>query len=130
MRKHVLTITVLIATVMLLTIDFADDIPQWRSERHDVNNELSTGVEVTIDGNLDEWADVKDSVTGTNGELAFLWYEFENIGAFQSHGGGTWSGADDHSTCFMIAWNPDTLYLALEVTDDEFEHGDGNPWDR
>ena len=110
---------------MFLTINFAD--AQWRSETHDVYN-APTGVEVTIDGNLDEWADVMDSVTGTNDE-PFCGVEFENVGAFQPHGGGTWSGVDDHTTCFMIAWNADTLYLALEVTDDEFEHGGGNPWE-
>ena len=124
MKKNVLIIAIMIATVMFVTINFAD--AQWRSETHDVYNAPS-GLEVTIDGNLDEWVDVKNSVTGTDDE-PFCGVEFENIGAFQAHGGGTWSGADDHTTCFMIAWNADALYLALEVTDDDFEHGGGNPW--
>lgn len=125
MKKQVLTIGVILATVVFFTVNFAD--AQWRSETHDVYN-APTGVEVTIDGNLDEWVDVMDSVTGTDDE-PFCGVAFENIGTFQEHGGGTWSGADDHTTCFMIAWNSDTLYLALEVTDDEFEHGGGNPWE-
>lgn len=125
MKKHVLTFAMILAVVTLFTINIAD--AQWRSETHDVYN-APTGVEVTIDGNLDEWTSVKDSVLGTNDE-PFCGVEFENVGAFQAHGGGTWSGADDHTTCFMISWNADTLYLALEITDDQFEHGGGNPWE-
>ena len=125
MKKNVLTFALLLVTVTLFTINVAE--AQWRSETHDVYN-APTGVDVTIDGNLDEWVDVKDSVTGTD-DTPFCGVEFENVGAFQPHAGGTWSGADDHETCFMIVWDADTLYLALEVTDDEFEHGGGNPWE-
>lgn len=124
MKKHVLTIAVFIAAVMFLTIDFAD--AQWRSDTHDVYN-APTGVDVTIDGKLDEWVDVKNSVTGTDGE-PFCGIPFENIGTFQEYGGGTWSGADDHTTCFMIVWNADAVYLALEIIDDEHEHAAGQAW--
>ena len=129
MKKHILTIAVLIATVTFLTIDFAD--AQWRSETHDVYN-APTGVDVTIDGKLDEWVDVKNSVTGTDG-TPFCGLEFEANGGvikvFEEYQTGKWNNAADHTTCFMIVWNADALYLALEVTDDEFEHGGGNPWE-
>ena len=129
MNKYVLTFTLILATLTLLTINVAD--AQWRSETHDVYN-APTGVEVTIDGNLDEWADVKDSVTGTN-DTPFCGLEFEANGGvikvFEEYQTGKWNNADDHTTCFMIVWNADALYLALEITDDEFEHGGGNPWE-
>lgn len=124
MKKNVLTFALLLVTVTLFTISVAE--AQWRSETHDVYN-APTGVDVTIDGNLDEWVDVKDSVTGTD-DAPFCGVEFENVGAFQPHAGGTWSGADDHETCFMIVWNANAVYLALSITDDEHEHAAGAAW--
>lgn len=128
MKRHVFVMTVLLAAVTLITINIAD--AQWRSETHDVYN-APTGVDVDIDGNLDEWGVVMDSVTGTDGS-PFCGVEFEGVGGavkvFEPHGGGTWSNADDHTTCFMIAWDADALYLALEVTDDEHEHAAGGAW--
>ena len=125
MKKKVFVLAAIFAAVSLIAINIAD--AQWRSETHDVYN-APTGIDVIIDGNLDEWAGVMDSVTGTDGST-FCGVEFENLGAFQEHGGGTWSGPDDHTTCFMIVWDADAVYLALDVTDDEFEHGGGNPWE-
>ncbi len=128
MKKQVLTFAVLITAVMFLTINFAD--AQWRSETHDVYN-APTGVEVTIDGNLDEWADVMDSVTGTDG-TPFCGLEFEANGGvvrvFEVYQTGVWNNADDHTTCFMITWNADAVYLALSITDDDHEHAAGQAW--
>ena len=94
MNKYVLTYySNLIATLTLLTINIAD--AQWRSETHDVYN-APTGVEVTltIDGNLDEWADVKDSVTGYN-DTPFCGLEFEANGGvikvFEEYQTGKWN---------------------------------------
>lgn len=126
MKKYVFVmITVFIA---LFTLNIAD--AQWRSETHDVYN-APTGIDVVVDGNLDEWAGIMDSVTGTD-DTPFCGIDFEANGAvvktFEEYGGGTWSGADDHTTCFMIVWNADAVYLALSVTDDEHEHAAGAAW--
>ena len=72
-----------------------------------------------------------NAVTGTDGS-AFCGVEFEanggDIKAFEEFGGGTWSDADDHETCFMFAWDADSLYLALSVTDDTHEHAAAAAW--
>lgn len=118
-----------IALLLMLTSITAD--AQWRSDTHDVYNAL-TGLEIEIDGNLDEWEGVLETVEGTNGE-PFCGVEFLNadgkVRAFEEHGGGVWNGPDDHETCFMIVWDTEALYLALSVTDDEHEHVGGNPWE-
>ena len=128
MKKNVFVLAAIFAAVSLFAINIAD--AQWRSETHDVYN-APTGIDVVIDGNLDEWAGVLDSVTGTDGSQ-FCGVEFEgrdSVVKVWEDLGGTWSGPEDHTTCFMIAWDADAVYLALSVTDDEFEHGGGNPWE-
>ncbi|MDE0084844.1 MAG: hypothetical protein OXU23_03965 [Candidatus Poribacteria bacterium] len=127
MKKQVFVFAAIFAAVSLLTINVAD--AQWRSETHDVYNAPS-GLDVTIDGNLDEWGGVMESVTGTDGSQ-FCGVEFEGVGGavkvFEEHGGGKWNSADDQTVCFMIAWNPDAAYLALSVTDDEHQNS-GAAW--
>ncbi len=73
MKKFVVIIIALFATLSLLTINNVD--AQWRSPTHDVY-EAPTGVEIEIDGNLDDWEGVLDSVTGTDG-TTFCGVEFE-----------------------------------------------------
>lgn len=128
MKRYAFVLVALCAAVFLFTISVAD--AQWRNETQDVYN-APTGLDVEIDGNLDEWGEVMDAVTGTDGST-FCGVEFEGVGGvvkvFEEHGGGKWSGADDHTTCFMIAWDADAIYLALSVTDDEHEHAAGQPW--
>lgn len=128
MKKQVFVFAAIFAVVSLLTINFAD--AQWRSETHDVYN-APTGIDVEIDGNLDEWGAVMDAVTGTDGS-PFCGVEFEGVGGevkvFEEHAGGVWNDADDQTVCFMIAWNADAVYLALNVTDDEHEHAEGAAW--
>ena len=114
----------------LLLISLTADA-QWRSKTHDVYNAL-TGLEIEIDGNLDEWDGVLDTVKGTNGE-PFCGVEFAdknggNVRAFEEHAGGKWNGPDDHETCFMVVWDSEAIYLALSVTDDEHQNGGGNAW--
>ena len=103
---------------------------QWRSKTHDEYKAL-TGVDVKIDGDLGEWDGVLDTVKGTDGK-PFCGVEFEGVGGkvgvFEEHGGGKWNGAKDHETCFMIVWNPEAVYIALSVTDDEHEHAAGQAW--
>lgn len=119
----------IVVPLMLLLICLTADA-QWRSKTHDVYNAL-TGLEIEIDGNLDEWDGVLDTVKGTNGE-PFCGVEFQNndgkTRAFEEHGGGKWDGPDDHETCFMIVWDSEAIYLALSVTDDEHQNGGGNAW--
>ena len=126
MKNYVFIMTTIF--VVLFTLSIAD--AQWRSETHDVYNAV-TGLDVTIDGKLDEWDGVMDAVTGTDGS-PFCGLEFEANGGvvkvFETYQTGVWNNADDHTTCFMIAWNADAVYLALSVTDDEHEHAAGAAW--
>ena len=115
--------------ITLLLISLTADA-QWRSKTHDVYNAL-TGLEIEIDGNLDEWDGVLDTVKGTNGK-PFCGVEFQNadgnVRAFEEYDGGKWDGPDDHETCFMVVWDSEALYLALSVTDDEHQNSGGNAW--
>ncbi|RKU20011.1 hypothetical protein C6501_00790 [Candidatus Poribacteria bacterium] len=127
MKKFMVVIPIL----LLLTSVAAD--AQWRSKTHDVYNALQRTLDITIDGELDDkegWEGVIDTVKGTNGD-PFCGVEFEALGGavevFEKHGGGTWDGADDHETCFAIVWDPDAIYIALSVTDDEHQNG-GAAW--
>ena len=127
MKKFLIAIPIL----LLLTSITAD--AQWRSKTHDVYNALQRTLDITIDGELDDkegWEGVIDTVKGTNGD-PFCGVEFQKLDgaviAFEEHGGGTWDGADDHETCFAIVWDPDAIYIALSVTDDEHQNG-GAAW--
>ena len=127
MKKYVFKFTAIFVAIMLMGIGVAD--AQWRNPTHDVYN-APTGLEVEIDGNLDEWSGVMDSVSGTDGS-SFCGVEFEgrdgSAKVWEEFGAGTWDGPDDHTTCFMIVWNEDAVYLALSVTDDEHQNG-GAAW--
>ncbi len=127
MKKYVFEFTAIFVAIMLMGIGAAD--AQWRSETHDVYN-APTGLEVEIDGNLDEWSGVMDSVTGTDGS-PFCGVEFEGrdgvVKVWEDWQGGTWSGPEDHTTCFMIVWDEDAVYLALSVTDDDHQNS-GAAW--
>ncbi len=125
MRKFLIVITLL----FLITSITAH--AQWRSDTHDVYNALKKPADITIDGELDDdegWKGVIESVTGTNGEI-FCEVEFagndNEIYVFREWDDGKWSGPDDHKTCFAIVWEPDAIYLALSVTDDEHQNGGG-----
>ena len=120
MKNHIL---IAIALLVLLASTVAD--AQWRSKTHDEYNAL-TGIDVKIDGELDEWDGVLDAVTGTNGK-PFCGVEYSG-NVFEEHNGGKWKGADDHETCFMITWDSKAVYLALIVTDDEHEHAAAAAW--
>ena len=112
---------VLIAITLLLLITGLTADAQWRSKTHDEYHALQRPAEITIDGKLDEaegWEGVFEAVTGEDGE-PYCGLEFENIGKFESLGGGQWNGAKDHETCFAIVWDEDAIYIALSVTDDE-----------
>ena len=129
MKKVVFSsFTMFTITLFLLTISIAD--AQWRNETHDVYN-APIGVDVKIDGDLSEWGEIMNAVTGTDG-TAFCGVEFEANGgavtAFEEYNGGKWNDAKDHETCFMITWDADAVYLALSVTDDEHEHAAAAAW--
>ncbi len=120
MKNYVL---IAIALLVLLASTVAD--AQWRSKTHDEYKAL-TGLDVKIDGDLGEWDGILDAVTGTNGK-PFCGVEYQG-NVFQEHGGGKWTGADDHETCFMIVWNSKAVYIGLIVTDDEHEHANAAAW--
>lgn len=127
MKKYVFKFTAIFVAIMLMGIGVAD--AQWRSPTHDVYN-APTGVDIEIDGNLDDWAGVLDSVTGTDGS-PFCGVGFEGrdgvVDVWEEYQTGTWDGPDDQTTCFMIVWNEDAVYLAISVTDDEHQNG-GAAW--
>ena len=125
MKKFMVVIPIL----LLLTSVAAD--AQWRSKTHDVYNALQRTLDITIDGELDDkegWEGVIDTVKGTNGD-PFCEVEFAGndgkIYVFREWDGGKWNDRDDHRTCFGIVWDPDAIYLALSVTDDEHQNGGG-----
>ena len=125
MKKFLIAITLL----LLLTSLTAD--AQWRSDTHDVYNALQKPADITIDGALDDdegWEGVIETVKGTDGKN-FCEVEFagndEKIYVFREWDGGDWDGRDDHRTCFGIVWDPDAIYLALSVTDDEHQNSGG-----
>ncbi len=125
MKRYLIVIPIL----LLLTSLVAE--AQWRNKTHDVYNALQRTLDIEIDGKLDDkegWEGVFDTVKGTNGD-PFCGVEFEGVGGavkvFEEHGGGKWDGADDHETCFAIVWDPDAVYIALSVTDDEHQNGGG-----
>lgn len=129
MKKNVFRFTTLFTiAVFLFAVSIAN--AQWRNDTHDVYN-APMGVAVKIDGDLSEWGEVMDAVTGTDG-TAFCGVQFEANGgavtAFEEYNGGKWSDANDHETCFMITWDADAVYLALSVTDDEHEHAAAAAW--
>jgi hypothetical protein len=43
--------------------------------------------------------------------------------------GGTWDGDDDLSATLQVVWEPAGLFFKLIVTDDEYVHEGGNPWE-
>ncbi len=127
MKKFMVVIPIL----LLLTSVAAD--AQWRNKTHDVYNALQRTLDITIDGELNDdegWEGVIDTVKGTNGD-PFCGVEFEAldgaVDVFEEHQTGKWDGADDHETCFAIVWDPDAIYIALSVTDDEHQNG-GAAW--
>ena len=121
MNKRIFLFT--IALIVFVANTIAD--AQWRSKTHDVYNVL-TGIDVKIDGELDEWEGVLNTVTGTDGK-PFCGVEYSG-NVFEEHNGGKWKGADDHETCFMITWDVEAVYIALIVTDDEHEHAADAAW--
>ena len=119
--KNYVWIAIALSALLINTVADA----QWRSKTHDEYKAL-TGVDVKIDGDLGEWDGVLDTVTGTDGK-PFCGVEYSG-NVFQVHGGGKWTGPDDHETCFMIVWDSKAVYLGLIVTDDEHEHAAAAAW--
>ncbi len=124
----------LIAITLLLFLTSVAAGAPWRSDTHDVYNALQRTLDITIDGELDDdegWEGVIETVKGTDGKN-FCEVEFagddEKIYVFREWDGGDWDGRDDHRTCFGIVWDPEAIYLALSVTDDEHEHAAGQAW--
>lgn len=121
----------LIAVPILLLLASLTADAQWRSDTHDEYHAFQKPADITIDGELDDeegWAGVIETVKGTNGD-PFCEVEFAGndgkIYVFREWDGGKWNGRDDHRTCFGIVWDPDAIYLALSVTDDEHQNGGG-----
>ncbi len=74
----------------------------------------------TIDGNLADWAgvpvisDPRSAIpkgSGTNGTYVI----------FEPYSGGIWTGPNDWTSAFQIAWDANNLYVGITVTDDTHE---------
>ncbi len=116
----------LIAAFALLINSTVD--AQWRSKTHDVYNAFTipAGVDINVGDFSDYWDEVLETVKGTDG-TPFCGIEYSG-NVFQEHGGGNWTGPDDHQTCFAILWDPEAIYLMIAVDDDEHEHAAEAAW--
>ena len=61
---------------------------------------------ITLDGDLREWAGAPAVVAATKGQVVV--------------GADNWGGPKDTSATLRAVWDAEGLYLAIEVTDDEF----------
>jgi hypothetical protein len=79
---------------------------------------------ITVDGNLSDWPGKE-----LKGPTAF---EIPKVGGgtvvYFEEAGGTWTGPQDHTSSFSIAWTTNALYLGVVVLDDYHEHADGQAW--
>ena len=83
--------------------------------------------DVVIDGVLDEWSgipvlsDPRFSVpkgSKREGDLTL----------FEKHGGGDWTGPDDHTSAVQISYDDDNVYFGFTVTDEYHENARNSPW--
>ena len=77
------------------------------------------GASITLDGDASDWADAefKSQIPFEKGGELVL---------FEEYGGGTWSGPADHSSAVAFAWDAESLYVGVVVTDDTHQNpGDG-----
>ena len=87
---------------------------------------------IVTDGNLSDWGgvpvfkNVKFSIPKAAPTQLVL---FETLsGPTSIATDSIWSGPDDHSTAFAIAWDTDNLYIGVLVTDDYHEHAAAAAW--
>ena len=80
----------------------------------------ANGATITLDGDASDWADAefKSQIPFEKGGELVL---------FEEYGGGTWSGAEDHSSAVAFAWDASNLYIGVVVTDDTHQNG-GSGW--
>ena len=48
--------------------------------------------------------------------------------SFEEYNGGTWTGPEDHTAAFAIAWDVDNVYIGLVVTDEYHENAANSAW--
>jgi hypothetical protein len=75
---------------------------------------------VTIDGDLREWA--TQDPRWRYSDVPFASISGDEV-VFETRWGGKWFGPQDFSTSWMLRWDDDHLYIALEVIDDTFNVG-------
>ena len=119
----ILLVTIAFALLTSITAD-----AQWRSKTHDVYNALTipAGVDIKVGDFSEYWEGVFETVKGTDGTI-FCGVEYSG-NVFETHNGGKWTGPDDHQTCFAILWDPEAIYIAIAVDDDEHEHANPAAW--
>jgi hypothetical protein len=103
----------------------------WRSKTHDVYEAL-TGVTIKVDGDMSDWKGVLENVTGTDGTPFTGVANETNVegveSSFEEHGGGVWTGPEDHEVSIMMVWEPAAFYLGLIVTDEFHENAANSGW--
>jgi len=73
---------------------------------------------ITVDGDLRDWTDHdKDRCYQ---DVAFA-REDGQIVVFEEYSGGKWFGPSDFSNKWMMRWDDDFVYLAIDVTDDKLQ---------
>ena len=82
-------------------------LSEFRSKTHDIYEAITTPSKISLDGKVEDWANVE----------AFSGVEFPkedgSITVFEEYGGGTWTGVADQTAAFKIAWDTQEVYLGI-----------------
>ena len=93
-----------------------NDLSEFRSKTHDIYEAITTPPKISLDGKVEDWANVE----------AFSGVEFPkedgSITVFEEYGRGTWTGVADQTVAFEIAWDTQDVYLGIIVTDDDHQN--------
>ena len=106
-RTDFLTILGLVLSVFSLISYAGNDLSEFRSKTHEIYKSVKTPSKISLDGKVDDWADVE----------VFSGVEFPkedgSMKVFENHGGDTWTGANDHTVSFKIVWDAQAVYLGI-----------------
>ena len=71
-----------------------NDLSEFRSKTHDIYNAVAMPSKISLDGKVDDWAEVE----------VFSGVKFPkedgSMTIFEEHGGGIWTGMDDQTVDF------------------------------
>src|SRR5437773_1503023 len=129
MKKKQLSL-LLLASCLVAPATRANDI---EPDREFYNAAYRTNA-ITIDGNMSDWdtnqfwRDTQFTVpkpnSNDNHAPGVVTFEQCDLCGF----GGSWTGPDDQSSAFSIAWDLDYLYIGLVVIDDYHANSANSPW--